>query len=104
MESEMNVHSCYYCVFTINFTVSVDSTPQNREEDKTFFESQRVNEALFLAISPKFDMATGTEECGFEAVRSCCICINGKIILVFCREEGAVVCGGRDLEVFQGWR
>lgn len=70
----MNARSCYYCVFTINFTVSVDSTSQNREEDKTFFESQRVNEApfswkWFLTSSQKFDMATGVEECSFEAVR-----------------------------------
>jgi len=43
----MNARSCYYCVFTINFTVSVDSTTQNREEDKTFFESQRVKQAPF---------------------------------------------------------
>ena len=70
----MNARSCYYCVFTINFTVSVDSTTQNREEDKTFFESQRVKQApfpwkWFLMSYQKFDMATGIEECSLGAVR-----------------------------------
>lgn len=70
----MNVHSCYYCVFTINCTVSVDSASQNREEDKTFFESWRVSEApfswkWFFMSSQKIDMATGIEEYSFEAVK-----------------------------------
>lgn len=95
----MNAHSCYYCVFTINCTVSVDSASQNREEDKTFFESQRVKwsnhfpESGSSCLPKNLIWPQALRNASLMLSDGYCTWMNSRLSLIFHREERAAVCG-----------